>query len=372
MKVTVKDNYLNVRVGSPSVNAPCYQYLAPGSEIEVDGQLYKGDKYGPDDIDTWLKDLAGNYYWSGGVSGFSSIPSNILFDPKKMSWGHKYYDIPFIWKDLKTKGNGVTVAVVDTGVDKLHSDLVTNIHPLSKSFIGADTDFIDADGHGTQMTGIICASGFTKVYGIAPEAKVVVIKASQQLRGANPKTFAQALNYAANIPEIDIVSVSNGFFVDDPDLKTATQNCIRNNKIVIAAIGNGRDFIGKPHGPDDNTYPSCYDDVIAVGSFDSKGELCKFSNWNPGLSFLSPGDYSIHTTGLNNSSVNGAGTSIATAFTSGCVALLVAYAKIKSIPPLNCIQAILKTCDDTGIITGRDIQSGYGKMNLRNAIAKLK
>jgi len=44
MKVTVT-KYLNVRVGKPSVNAPCYQYLAPGSELEMHGNLYKGDSF---------------------------------------------------------------------------------------------------------------------------------------------------------------------------------------------------------------------------------------------------------------------------------------------------------------------------------------
>ena len=64
MKVLVK-HFLNVRAGKPSVNAPCYQYLAPGSEVEVDGKLYKGDQF--EGINTWLKDDVDNYYWSGGV-----------------------------------------------------------------------------------------------------------------------------------------------------------------------------------------------------------------------------------------------------------------------------------------------------------------
>ena len=64
MKVTVT-KYLNVRVGKPSVNAPCYQYLAPGSILDVDGNIYKGDVF--DGINTWLKDDSGNYYWVGGL-----------------------------------------------------------------------------------------------------------------------------------------------------------------------------------------------------------------------------------------------------------------------------------------------------------------
>ena len=58
MKVTVT-KYLNVRVGKASVNAPSYQYLAPGTILEVEDKTYKGDKY--EDKDDWLKDAAGNY-----------------------------------------------------------------------------------------------------------------------------------------------------------------------------------------------------------------------------------------------------------------------------------------------------------------------
>lgn len=64
MKVAVK-YYLNVRIGRPSVNAPCQQYLIPGNEIEVDGKLYDGDQF--EGTYKWMKDEAGNYYWAGGL-----------------------------------------------------------------------------------------------------------------------------------------------------------------------------------------------------------------------------------------------------------------------------------------------------------------
>jgi subtilisin family serine protease len=332
-------------------------------------------------LGTWFKDRDGNWYWGGGLADILSIvlPGNKiiplgkqLFDPDKMSWGHKFYDIPFIWDDLKTKGRGVIVAVIDTGIDDKHPDLVSNIHPLSKSFFADEKDISDIDGHGTQMAGIITASGNSKVFGVAPESKILIVKAAQQVRGADVKLFAKALNHAAGIKEIDIISISNCFFINDPDLQVAVKNCISNNKIIVAAIGNGRDFIGKPNGPDDDTYPACFTDVIAIGAFDEQGQICSFSNWNAHVSFLSPGDFSILTTGLNNSSTKGAGTSIATAFTAGCLALLLSYAKANSILPSKCIQAILDSCDDIGGAIGKDIQSGNGRMNLRNAITKLK
>ncbi len=331
----------------------------------------------PGVINDWYKDEHNRFYWAGGVeevitpapgAAEATMPES---EWAKMSWGHKFYDIPSIWDKLQTKGKGVTVAVIDTGIDVKHPDLISNIHSLSKGFLGDEKNISDTDGHGTQMAGIIAASG-NIVYGVAPEVKLLITKATEHERGAQPGVFANALNYVAGIPEVDIISVSNCFFIDDSGLQSAIQNCLSAKKIIVAAIGNGRDFIGKPNGPDDDTYPACYDNVIAIGAFDKQGEICGFSNWNAHLSFLSPGDFSVLTTGLNNSSVMGAGTSIATAFTAGSLALLLSYAKSNSIPPMKCIQAILDTCDDIGGIVGKDIESGFGRMNLRNAITKLK
>lgn len=329
----------------------------------------------------WYVDRDGYYYWGKGVNNvptstnpllFSNESTPMQFDSNKMSWGHEFYNIPFIWNDLKTRGKDITVAIIDTGIDKSHLDLMDNIHPLSRSYIGKESDFFDKDGHGTEMAGIIAAIGNSKVYGIAPDAKILVMKATPQIRGADPKTFAQALNDAAKIKEIDIISVSNGFFINDLDLQNAIQACLSAKKIIIAAIGNGRDFIGKPNGPDEDTFPACYDNVISVGAFDHQGELCTFSNWSSHLSLLAPGDFSVLTTGINNASVMGAGTSIATAFTAGSLALLLSYAKKNSISVEKCVQAILETCDDIGASIGKDIQSGNGRMNLRNAITRLK
>ena len=92
MKITVT-KFLNVRVGKPSLNAPCYQYLAPGSELQTDGNLYKGDSY--DGIDTWMKDNAGNYYWSGGVEK-ENLNNQLLADISG-KWWLKNYNIPEIW-----------------------------------------------------------------------------------------------------------------------------------------------------------------------------------------------------------------------------------------------------------------------------------
>ena len=335
--------------------------------------------------DKWFRDKEGRFYWGGGLKDLSEISTQpfpavsaevlggIQFDPAKMSWGHKFCNIPFIWSDLETLGKNITVAIIDTGIDETHADLVNNIHPLSKNFIQDGGPISDSDGHGTSMAGIIGATGKNKVFGVAPEVKLLIVKVMQEARGANPKVFAKALDFVSNIPEVDIVSISSSFLTDDQDLRTSIQTCLSANKIIVSAIGNLRDFISIPQGPDHNTFPACYNGVIAVGAFDQSGEVLKnVSCWNEHLSFLAPGDFSVLTTGLNNTTKMGKATSIATAFTSGCLALILSYARQKAIPFKDCVKAILESCDDIGTVIGKDIQSGNGRLNIRNAITKIK
>jgi major intracellular serine protease len=331
----------------------------------------------------WYRDRDGYFYWGGGLMDASTLEisppeviaeSSLLSDFSKMSWGHKFYEIPFIWNDLGTKGERVTVAIIDTGIDELHADLVSNIHPRSKSFVG--NTLTDTDGHGTSMAGIIGASGNSKVFGVAPECKLMIIKATPQVAGVDLKVFANAVNFVSSIPEVDIVSISYSFAEDNVDLKQAIQNCLNTNKIVIAAIGNGHIF----ESGDDDRFPACYNNgfpdntgVMSVGAFDSNGQLCSFSNWNRHLSCLAPGDFFVLTTGVGNNSINGTGTSIATAFTAGCLALMLSYAKLNNPEKIkDCVKAILTTCDDIGPTVGFEISSGNGRMNLRNAISKIK
>lgn len=368
---------LNRRIGAPYTTSDLAGYVVPGTEITISetciGQSIEGNNI-------WYKGMDGYYYWSGGffpnvnvetVFSNNSKTNMIQFDPKKMSWGHKWYNIPFIWNDLNTMGRGITIAVIDTGIDDHHVDLISNIHKSSKSFVDNDSSISDIVGHGTKMAGIIGATGKNKVYGVAPECNLLILKASNQESGPDVKPFVDALTYVSSIKEVDIVSFSN-VLDNDVNLKGAVEKCINNNKIVIASIGDARDIFGNPDGPDDDTFPACYNNIIAVGSFDQQGKICTFSNWNSHLSFLAPGDDQILTTGLNNSTAMGGQTSIAAALTSGCLALLLSYAKINALQPVDCINAIINTCDDIGTTIGKDIQSGYGRMNLRNAIAKLK
>lgn len=327
----------------------------------------------------WYMDRDGYFYWGGGLQKtLDSAPSSKWsLDVNKMSWGHGYYDVPFIWKDLGTSGSGVVVAVIDTGIDVEHNDLKSQIHPLSQSFVKGISSISDENGHGTKMAGIIAANGANKVYGVAPEAKLLILKGTIHMGGVNIEEFSNALNFAASLPEVDIISISYSFVDlgvnESTFLHNAIEKCINAKKIIVAAIGN----IHKDN-PDSPTYPACYnnpfpqtDSLLAIGAFDQSRNVWSDSNWSTHLRCLLPGE-TILTAARNNSITKDTGTSIATAFASGCLALLISYSKNNTKPLENCVPAILTTCDDIGNNVGFDYASGLGLVNLRNAISKIK
>ncbi len=141
MKVTVIKN-INVRVGKPSLNAPCYQYLAPGSELEVDGKLYSGDKY--DGNDQWYKDAAGNYYWSGGVE------LNQIQKQEPIAGGFSKF-----FQNYAGNGTGVGVAILDSGVDVNQPFLKGRIQKYDSFLEGKSIKSISS--HGTKVAGIIAS-----------------------------------------------------------------------------------------------------------------------------------------------------------------------------------------------------------------------
>jgi hypothetical protein len=196
MKVIVKDNYLNVRVGAPRVNAPCYQYLAPGSELEVDGKLYKGDKYGEAGIDTWLKDAAGNYYWSGGVTGdttFETIGQTDLLTSVS----------PAV---LATKGENITTAIIDGGL-KLNSSF---LNASKTQIINIDQGPTTSD-HGVFIAGII--AGIKDILGIANKTNLVSVKYKSDETDLENllKNLVRSLDKVAAIQGPLVVNLSQGF-----------------------------------------------------------------------------------------------------------------------------------------------------------------
>lgn len=218
----------------------------------------------------------------------------------------------------KSLGDGVTVAVIDTGCDLDHPDiknnLINGINILNKKH-----DPIDDNGHGTHVSGTIAAenNGLGMV-GVAPKTKILPIKALDSEGNGNNQNIAKSIVYAAD-RSCDFITMSLGSPVDSLDIKRAIKYATNKKCIIFCAAGNS--------GP--NTpimYPAKYPETIAIGSIDRNLNRSNFTCSGIELDFLSPGQ-DILSCVPDNGYAYMSGTSMANPFAVGCASLILSYAR---------------------------------------------
>ena len=226
---------------------------------------------------------------------------------------------PKVWE--KSKGKGITVAILDTGCDVTHPDLSERIIG-GRNFTGDDDGhpdvFIDYNGHGTHVAGTIAAShNGIGVVGVAPEANLLILKVLDKNGSGQYDWIINGINYAVE-QKVDIISMSLGGSQDVIELHQAIQNAVANQILVVCAAGNEGD--GQSTS-DELSYPAYYNEVISVGSIDLQRHSSEFSNSNNEIDLVAPGE-GILSTYLNGKYATLSGTSMATPHISGALALI--------------------------------------------------
>ncbi|MEV0457168.1 S8 family serine peptidase [Catellatospora methionotrophica] len=250
-----------------------------------------------------------------------------------------------------TEGAGIKVAVIDSGVDATHPDLRGSILPgVDHSVLGPGDGRTDTSGHGTAMASLIVGHG--RVQGIAPAAKIIPIRAFLADVGT---ISAQNILWAVE-QKADVISISGGISTDNPLLRSAINEALRQNIVVVAAAGNR---------PKDKAvlFPAAIPGVIAVSAVDRSGTVADVSVSGAQIVLAAPGDkISVAYRGAWGT---GSGTSNATAIVSGAVALI--RGKYPDLSADQVVQRLTATVDDRGP-AGRDPQYGYGVLNLVAAL----
>ncbi len=190
-------------------------------------------------------------------------------------------------------GKGVTIAVIDSGVDFLHPDLKEALRSDGFNFgdcqpkcsPGYDTKPQDALGHGTFIAGIIAArhGEDSLLRGLAPDAKILPIKINPgMMDDFTAATLAQAIDYAtehgANIINLS-VDLPDAALNDKYTVGLALQRAMASGVIVVAASGNGRRAV---------TFPGTYAGVITIAGTNPDGELYPRSNLGPEVVLAAP------------------------------------------------------------------------------------
>jgi len=216
------------------------------------------------------------------------------------------------------RGKGVVVAVIDTGIDVKHRDLKDRVI-FSKNFLRGSS--YKTEIHGTAVAGIIAASinGFG-IEGIAPEAKLIALRACRQISDEHPEgqgdTFSilKALDVAIE-KKARIVNMSFGSHAPDRLIREVLREGTKRRILFVAPVGN----VSGLEGP---TFPASCPYVIAVGGIDHKGNYYPDDALASKARVCAPA-VNVFTTVPGNGHNYLNGTSISTAIVSGILAVAV-------------------------------------------------
>ncbi|MCU0526629.1 MAG: S8 family peptidase [Elainella sp. Prado103] len=201
-------------------------------------------------------------------------------DPEySKQWNLRNINIEPAWDE--TKGAGVTVAVIDTGITQV-PDLKNTEFVAGYDFVNNRADANDDNGHGTHVAGTIAQStnnGYG-VAGIAYAAKLMPLKVLSALGGGTVADIAEAIRFAAD-HDADVINLSLGGFGDTHVLKEAIDDAHRKGVVIVAAAGNSNANAA--------AFPARYANVIAVAALDATGSKTPYSNFGAGVDLAAPG-----------------------------------------------------------------------------------
>ena len=266
-------------------------------------------------------------------------------------YNHRLMNIPSMWES--TMGEGVKVAVLDTGVPK-HVDLDI---AGGKSFI--DGYYEDVAGHALHVAGIIAAIAYNNmgIRGIAPLCKDYYGAVLDGDGAGKIEDVISGIYWAVDEIGADIINMSLGLPAGVPyiqELEEACKYAVKNGTTIFAAAGNEYGKIGQP---------AKYDCVYAVAAVDSRKRVVDFSNKGKEINFAA-GGVDVFSTYLGNTYASLSGTSMATPALTGAAALIISDAMKSEITPRKLSpeevgEKLRKICFDVGP-KGFDTSTGHG------------
>jgi len=235
---------------------------------------------------------------------------------QNIGWAISAFNLPKAWE--KTKGENVTIAVLDTGCDLDHPDLAENLL-TGKNMIKPNLSPHDDNGHGTHVTGILVANdNEIGMVGVCPKAKVIPIKVLDKNGNGDMSNVAAGINWAVE-QGCDLIAMSLGAPFKVQQVRKAIQNAEAAGVITFCAAGNAGNT-------QELYYPANYPETIAIGAIDKNFNRANFSNTGQNLDFMAPG-VDIFSTVPDNWYATLSGTSMACPFAVGVAALLLSYFK---------------------------------------------
>jgi type VII secretion-associated serine protease mycosin len=276
-----------------------------------------------------------------------AAPSN---DPGRSGqWALDRFAAEDVW--TTNTGVGVTVAVVDSGIDASHPDLTGRVLPGTDLVTGTGDGSADGYGHGTHVAGIIAATAGNGigVAGLAPGVALLPVRVLDDSGTGWSSTTAAGIIWAVD-HGAQVVNLSLGSTVPSAVSQQAVDYASAHGVLVVAAVGNGRDTGNLAN------YPAAYDGVLGVGATDQADASASFSTTGASVDVAAPG-VSIESTYKGAAYATMSGTSMATPYVSASAALL--KAANPALAPADLTRLLEQSATDLGA-AGRDDQTGFG------------
>ncbi|MCC5638383.1 S8 family peptidase [Nostoc sp. CHAB 5844] len=194
-------------------------------------------------------------------------------------WNLHKIGIEAAWAE--TKGSGVTVAVIDTGITQVR-DLKETKFVKGYDFVNDREQATDDNGHGTHVAGTVAQATNNKygVAGVAYQASLMPLKVLNEYGSGTVADIAEAIKFAAD-KGAHIINMSLGGGGESQLMKDAIDYAYRKGVVIIAAAGN--------ESANGASYPARYPHVIGVSSFGPNGEKANYSNYGAGVDISAPG-----------------------------------------------------------------------------------
>jgi subtilisin len=299
------------------------------------------------------------------------IESDLGATDQETPWGIEKTGAPAA-HDQGVTGDGVTIAVIDTGIDSDHETLSDQIVG-GKAYVDCGQGDIDNEckeawdddhNHGTHVSGSAAAAdNGLGVVGMAPDADLLAVKALSGGGFGSPDGIVGGIEWATD-NGADVINMSLGGPIPQPGMEDAVNYAANNGAIVVAAAGNSG---SEEDGPCEDCvgYPAALENAVAISATTEQDEIAFFSSTGPQVELGAPG-YQVNSSLADGDNSYGvySGTSMASPHAAGATAALVG----EGASPEAAVGALKSAADDIG---APDDYQGAGRLNLIDAVNEI-
>ena len=298
--------------------------------------------------------------WLSSISGILEPggPTNCDLHPSQQSsWGWERIGAA----DVSHNGDGVGVAILDTGIQTDHCSLeVAGGRNFTNSL--APHDYDDGHGHGTHVAGVAGAlDNDLGVVGVAPGVDLYAVKVLDDQGSGRYSSLVAGIDWCMS-NDIEIISMSLGGESSSQSVDEAIERAYAEGHLLLTAAGNEDNERNGTCEEQNMTYPATHEQVIAVSAMNSDDSLASFSSVGPDIELMAPGT-DILSTYTRNRYAQASGTSVACPFVSGVAATL--WQSVDADEPVNqAVRSMLRSSAEPVLET---CEEGYGLVDARAA-----